>query len=103
MNAQTGLPDGSVRGNDWEAAIPATDTTERKAVTISYYESWDFDAAGKIWLTQTTATRRGHAGAQWLVIETLDTKKAGLGPPFSFRLFAIRNGAHSDGHRAWGH
>ena len=53
VNAQTGLPDGSVRVYfDWEAAIPATDTTERKAVTISYYESWDFDAAGKIWLTQ---------------------------------------------------
>ena len=53
VNAQTGLPDGSVRVYfDWEAAIPATDSTERKAVTISYYESWDFDAAGKIWLTQ---------------------------------------------------
>ena len=25
---------------------------ERKAVTIKYYESWDFDADGKIWLTQ---------------------------------------------------
>jgi len=37
---------------DWEAAIPATDSTERKAVTITYYESWDFDADGKIWLTQ---------------------------------------------------
>ena len=53
VNAQTGNPDGSVRVYfDWEAAIPATDSTERKAVTITYYESWDFDADGKIWLTQ---------------------------------------------------
>jgi len=53
VNAQTGEPDGSVRVYfDWEAAIPATDSTERKAVTITYYESWDFDADGKIWLTQ---------------------------------------------------
>lgn len=30
----------------------APDSTERKAFTITYYESWDFDADGKIWLTQ---------------------------------------------------
>ena len=53
VNADTKEPDGSVRVYfDWEAAIPATDSTERKAVTIKYYESWDFDADGKIWLTQ---------------------------------------------------
>lgn len=53
VNAETKEPDGSVRVYfDWEAVIPATDSTERKAVTISYYESWEFDAAGKIWLTQ---------------------------------------------------
>ena len=53
VNAKTGLPDGSVRVYfDWEAVIPATDSTERKAVMIAYYESWDFDADGKIWLTQ---------------------------------------------------
>ena len=53
VNAKTGLPDGSVRVYfDWEAVIPATDSTERKAAVIAYYESWDFDADGKIWLTQ---------------------------------------------------
>lgn len=53
VNAETGAPDGSVRVYfDWDVIRPATDSTERKSVTITYYESWDFDADGKIWLTQ---------------------------------------------------
>ena len=53
VNAESGDPDGSVRVYfDWELVRPATDSTERKAVSITYYESWDFDADGKIWLTQ---------------------------------------------------
>ena len=53
VNAETKKPDGSVRVYfDWDLVRPATDTTERKSVTVSYYESWDFDADGKIWLTQ---------------------------------------------------
>ena len=53
VNAETKEVDGSVRVYfDWEVVRPATDSTDRKAVMISYYESWDFDAAGKIWLTQ---------------------------------------------------
>lgn len=53
VNAESGKPDGSVRVYfDWELVRPATDSTEHKAVPITYYESWDFDADGKIWLTQ---------------------------------------------------
>lgn len=53
VNAQTGAPDGSVRVYfDWDIVRPATDSTARKSVRITYYESWDFDADGKIWLTQ---------------------------------------------------
>ena len=53
VNVETKQPDGSVRVYfDWDLVRPATDTTERKSVTITYYESWDFDADGKIWLTQ---------------------------------------------------
>ena len=53
VNADTKEVDGSVRVYfDWELVRPATDSTDRKAVQVSYYESWDFDAAGKIWLTQ---------------------------------------------------
>jgi len=53
VDAETREPDGSVRVYfDWELVRPATDSTERKAVTVTYYESWDFDADGKIWLTQ---------------------------------------------------
>lgn len=53
VSAETKQPDGSVRVYfDWDLVRPATDTTERKSVTITYYESWEFDSDGKIWLTQ---------------------------------------------------
>ena len=53
VDVETKEPDGSVRVYfDWDLVRPATDSTERKSVTLSYYESWDFDADGKIWLTQ---------------------------------------------------
>ena len=53
VNAETKEPDGSVRVYfDWDLVRPATDSTQRKSVMVSYYESWDFDADGKIWLTQ---------------------------------------------------
>ena len=53
VNAETNAPDGSVRVYfDWDLVRPATDSTQRKSVMVSYYESWDFDADGKIWLTQ---------------------------------------------------
>ena len=53
VDSDTKKPDGSVRVYfDWDLVRPATDSTERKSVKLSYYESWDFDADGKIWLTQ---------------------------------------------------
>ena len=53
VKMDTKEPDGSVRVYfDWDLVRPATDSTERKSVTLSYYESWDFDADGKIWMTQ---------------------------------------------------
>ena len=53
VNMDQNEPDGSVRVYfDWNLVLPATDTTERKSVMVSYYESWDFNADGKIWMTQ---------------------------------------------------
>jgi len=49
VNADTKLPDGSVRHySDWEVTLPATDSTEAKSGIIKLYESFDFDADGKI-------------------------------------------------------
>lgn len=49
VNKDTKEPDGSVRyyGN-WQVTIPATDSTEAKSAVLKYYESFDFDADGKI-------------------------------------------------------
>ncbi len=53
VDKETMEPNGSVRVYfDWDLVRPATDSTERKSVKLTYYESWDFDADGKIWLTQ---------------------------------------------------
>ena len=53
VNPETRLPNGSVRTYfDWDLVRPSTDSTDRKSVTITYYESWDFDSDGKIWFTQ---------------------------------------------------
>ncbi len=52
VNADTRMPDGSVRHYSvWEVTMPATDSTEAKTGAINLYESFDFDADGKI-LTQ---------------------------------------------------
>ena len=49
VNADTRLPDGSVRHySDWQVTLPATDSTEAKSGIIKLYESFDFDADGKI-------------------------------------------------------
>ena len=49
VNADTKLPDGSVRYyGAWEVTLPATDSTEAKSGVIKLYESFDFDADGKI-------------------------------------------------------
>ena len=49
VNAQTKLADGSVRHYcSWEVTLPATDSTAAKSGVIKLYESYDFDAEGKI-------------------------------------------------------
>jgi len=53
VNADTKLPDGSVRYyGAWEVTLPATDSTEAKSGIIKIYESFDFDANGKIAVQQ---------------------------------------------------
>jgi hypothetical protein len=49
VNAETKLVDGSVRlYAAWEVTLSATDSTEAKSGVIQLYESYDFDADGKI-------------------------------------------------------
>ena len=49
VNAETKLADGSVRHySNWEVTLSATDSTEAKSGVIKLYESFDFDAEGKI-------------------------------------------------------
>lgn len=49
VNADTAMPDGSVRHySDWEVTLPATDSTESRSGIIKLYESYDFNAEGKI-------------------------------------------------------
>ena len=56
VDGVTKKPNGSVRVYfDWDLVRPSTDSTERKSVKLAYYESWDFNADGKIWMTQIFA------------------------------------------------
>ena len=49
VNAETRMPDGSVRYyGDWKVTLPATDSTEAKSGVLRIYESFDFDRDGKI-------------------------------------------------------
>ena len=49
VNADTKLPDGSVRYyGAWEVTLPATDSTEAKSGVIRLNEAFDFDTDGKI-------------------------------------------------------
>lgn len=49
VNPDTRMPDGSVRHySTWEVTLPATDSTAAKTGVINLYESFDFDAEGKI-------------------------------------------------------
>lgn len=53
VNADTKLPDGSVRHySEWEVTLPATDSTEAKTGKIKLYESFDFNEDGKILFQQ---------------------------------------------------
>ena len=53
VNPNTKIPDGSVRHySDWEVTLPATDSTEARSGIIKLYESYDFNAEGKITLQQ---------------------------------------------------
>jgi hypothetical protein len=54
VNNDTKMMDGSVRHyTDWEVTRPATDSTEARTGLIKLYESFDFDADGKILYQQT--------------------------------------------------
>lgn len=53
VNPDTGMPDGSVRHySEWEVTRSATDSTAAKTGKIRLYESFDFDAEGKILVQQ---------------------------------------------------
>ncbi len=53
VNADTKLPDGSVRYyGAWKVTLPATDSTEAKSGIIKVYNSLDFDENGKIIYSQ---------------------------------------------------
>jgi len=53
VNPETKKADGSVRHyTDWEVTLPATDSTAARSGVIQLYESYDFDADGKIILQQ---------------------------------------------------
>ncbi len=53
VNPATGMPDGSVRHySEWEVTRPATDSTGAQSGHIKLYESFDFDADGKILVQQ---------------------------------------------------
>ena len=54
VNAVTKMTDGSVRHyTDWRVILPATDSTEERSGVIKIYESFDFDAEGKILYQQS--------------------------------------------------
>lgn len=49
VNADTKMPDGSVRYyGDWKVTRAATDSTEEKSGVLKMYHSFDFDEDGKI-------------------------------------------------------
>jgi len=49
VNSNTKKPDGSVRHySTWKITLPATDSTDAKSGMIKLYESFDFNAEGKI-------------------------------------------------------
>ncbi len=53
VNPDTREPDGSVRHySSWQVTLPATDSTEARSGIIHLYESFDFNAEGKITLQQ---------------------------------------------------
>jgi len=53
VNPETKMADGSVRHyTAWELTLPATDSTAARSGVIQLYESYDFDADGKIILQQ---------------------------------------------------
>lgn len=60
VNAETKVPDGSVRYyGDWKVTLPATDSTDARSGVMRMYESFDFDADGKILYQQAYADFTG--------------------------------------------
>ena len=63
VNVDTKLADGSVRlYADWEVTLPATDSTDAKSGILKLYESFDFDADGKVIYQQVYADFAGLFG-----------------------------------------
>jgi hypothetical protein len=63
VNVDTKLADGSVRlYADWEITLPATDSTEAKSGILNLYESFDFDADGKVIFQQAYGDFSGLFG-----------------------------------------
>lgn len=53
VHPDTAKADGSVRHyTDWEVTLPATDSTAARSGVIQLYESYDFNAEGKITVQQ---------------------------------------------------
>lgn len=60
VNPDTKKPDGSIRHySDWEVTKVATDSTPAKSGVLSMYESFDFNADGKITYQQAYADFTG--------------------------------------------
>lgn len=58
------MRDRSVRGYfKWNITKPATDSTEEKSVDVKIYESFDFNAEGKIDWTQVYANMQAAYAA----------------------------------------
>ena len=54
VNSVTKMPDGSVRNySTWEISTEKTDSTEAKTAKFKLYQSYDFDADGKILYEQS--------------------------------------------------
>ena len=75
VNPDTKKPDGSVRHySTWEITLPATDSTEAKSGQLKLYESFDFDADGKILYQQVY----GDFGGLMMKLHHVDEDKGDM-------------------------
>jgi len=72
VNPETKESDGSVRYyGAWQVTLSATDSTEAKTGVVKYYESFDFDAEGKILFQQGY----GDISALFRYLHSVDVKE----------------------------